>query len=46
MESILEGTEWLEKKGDSAPSGYDPFAGLASTPNNSKKDNEKIEKLF
>ena len=46
MENILEGTEWLEKKGDSAPSGYDPFAGLTSIPNNSKKDNEKIEKLF
>ena len=28
MEVILEGTDWLQKKGTAAPGGYNPFAGL------------------
>lgn len=45
MESILEGTNWLEKKGSSTPSGYDPFAGLSETKSN-KKNDEKTNHLF
>lgn len=45
MEYLLEGTEWINKKGTGAPSGYDPFAGL--TKSSSKKDNtEKTNQLF
>lgn len=45
MEYLLEGTEWINKKGTGAPSGYDPFAGL--TESSSKKDNtEKTNQLF
>lgn len=41
MEIILEGTDWLKKKGTSAPGGYDPFAGLV-TPETKAADDSKI----
>ena len=43
MEIILEGTNWLQKKGTSAPGGFDPFAGL-KTPETKQTDNSKITK--
>lgn len=45
MEYLLEGTEWIEKKGAGAPSGYDPFAGLTES-NSKKEDTEKTNQLF
>lgn len=45
MERILEGTEWLDKKGTGAPSGYDPFAGLEDSAT-TKTNTEQPEKLF
>lgn len=38
MEYILEGTDWLLKKGTGAPSGFDPFAGLEDTTKDSKSE--------
>jgi 5'-3' exonuclease len=43
MEVILEGTTWLQKKGTSAPGGYDPFAGL-KTPETKKHSDDTITK--
>lgn len=46
MEIILEGTDWLAKKGASAPSGFDPFAGLETPETNSTEDSKITKELF
>lgn len=46
MEVILEGTHWLQKKGTSAPGGYDPFAGLKTPETKSQSDGTITKELF
>jgi len=46
MEIILEGTNWLVKKGTSAPSGFDPFAGLKTPETNSTNSSKITKELF
>lgn len=46
MEIILEGTDWLAKKGASAPSGFDPFAGLETPETNSTEGSKITNELF
>ena len=46
MEIILEGTDWLQKKGTSAPGGYDPFAGLSTPETKSTGDSKITNELF
>ena len=46
MEIILEGTDWLAKKGASAPSGFDPFAGLETPETNNTEGSKITNELF
>ena len=46
MEVILEGTDWLQKKGTAAPGGYDPFAGLKTPETKGQLDSKITKELF
>jgi 5'-3' exonuclease len=46
MEVILEGTDWLQKKGASAPGGYNPFAGLKTPETKAQSDDKITKQLF
>lgn len=46
MEVILEGTDWLQKKGTAAPGGYDPFAGLKTPETKQQNDSKITNELF
>ena len=46
MEVILEGTDWLQKKGTAAPGGYNPFAGLKTPETNVQADSKITKELF
>lgn len=46
METILEGTDWLQKKGASAPGGYDPFAGLKTPETKQQTEGKITNELF
>ena len=47
METILENTKWIKKKGTtSAPGGYDPFAGLDVPETNTKTEVTNTKGLF
>jgi hypothetical protein len=46
MEVILEGTDWLQKKGTAAPGGYNPFAGLKTPETKVQADSKITKELF
>ena len=46
MEVILEGTDWLQKKGTAAPGGYNPFAGLKTPETKGHADGTITKELF
>ena len=46
MDIILEGTDWLQKKGTAAPGGYDPFAGLKTPETKQQTDSKITNELF
>jgi 5'-3' exonuclease len=46
MEVILEGTDWLQKKGTAAPGGYNPFAGLKTPETKGRVGGTITKELF
>tara|TARA_B100000767_G_scaffold126354_1_gene120445 strand:+ start:207 stop:1433 length:1227 start_codon:yes stop_codon:yes gene_type:complete len=46
MEKILEGTDWMVKKSQGAPKGYDAFVGLKEDSNKERPSTKKLNELF
>ena len=46
MEKILEGTDWMAKKSQGAPKGYDAFAGLKEDSSKERPSTKKLNELF